>query len=64
MTWRLSRKAAIAGIGQTPYVKAGKSGRSALSLTCEAVLAACSDSGIDVRNIDGFATYGGHDDYL
>lgn len=64
MTWQLSRKAAIVGIGQTRYVKAGRSGRTALSLTCEAVLAACDDAGIDVRTIDGFATYGGHDDFL
>lgn len=64
MTWKLQRKAAIVGIGHTAYVKAGTSGRTALDLTCEAVLAACQDAGVDARDIDGFATYGGHTDFL
>lgn len=64
MIWKLQHKAAIVGIGHTAYVKANTSGRTALDLTCEAVLAACQDAGVDARDIDGFATYGGHTDFL
>lgn len=64
MRWKLSRKVAIAGIGQTAFVRAGASGRSAFSLACEAVLHACTDAGIDAKELDGFATYGGYGEVL
>jgi acetyl-CoA acetyltransferase len=47
--------AAIVGIGQTRFAK--DMGRSELDLACEAVLAACADSGVDVSDIDGVVSY-------
>jgi acetyl-CoA acetyltransferase len=53
---------AVAGIGGTEYYKRG-TGRPEKRMLLEAVLAACSDAGLDPRDIDGFATYGeGHDE--
>ncbi len=63
MRWKLSRKVAIAGIGQTAFVRAGTSGRTAFSMACEAVLGACADAGVDPKEIDGFATYGGYGEH-
>ncbi|WP_326538702.1 thiolase C-terminal domain-containing protein [Pseudorhodoferax sp.] len=64
MSWRLGRKVAIVGIGQTAYLRAGTSGRTAFAMACEAVVAACRDAGVSPREIDGFATYGGHGEHL
>jgi acetyl-CoA acetyltransferase len=58
VTWELQRRAAIVGIGQTPYTRPGQSGRSALQLATEAALSACRDAGISVNDLDGFVTYG------
>ncbi len=51
----LSRKAAIAGIGQTEFSK--DSGRSELRLACEAVLAALADAGLDPADVDGYCNF-------
>ena len=54
------RDAAIVGIGATPYYKRGESWpRTTTELACEAILAACEDAGISVKEIDGFAYYSG-----
>ncbi|BBZ05679.1 lipid-transfer protein [Mycolicibacterium chitae] len=53
----LRGKAAVVGIGSTPYRKRGDSDKSALTLILEAILAACSDAGVDPRQIDGFVSY-------
>jgi acetyl-CoA acetyltransferase len=54
------RDVAIAGIGATPYYKRGESlPKSTNELACEAILAACEDAGLSVRDIDGFAYYSG-----
>lgn len=54
------RDVAIVGIGATPYYRRGESaGRSITRLAGEAILAACADAGLSVREIDGFAYYSG-----
>jgi len=52
---QLGGKAAIVGIGATEFSKA--SGRSEMSLACEAVLAAITDAGLQPSDIDGMVTY-------
>ncbi|MBM3658695.1 MAG: hypothetical protein FJW95_04240 [Actinobacteria bacterium] len=51
----VSRRSAIAGIGQTPYAK--NLGRSELDLACEAIIAACDDAGFPVPEVDGIVSY-------
>jgi acetyl-CoA acetyltransferase len=51
----IRNKAAIVGIGQTEYSK--QSGRSELSLACEAIKNAMDDAGIEVAEIDGLVRY-------
>ncbi|ROO87904.1 acetyl-CoA acetyltransferase [Actinocorallia herbida] len=54
------RDVAIVGVGATDYYKRGESWpRTTTELACEAILAACEDAGISVRDIDGFAYYSG-----
>ena len=51
----LSGGAAIAGIGATEFSK--ESGRSELQLSCEATLAALTDAGLSVADVDGLTTF-------
>ena len=54
------RDVAIVGVGATDYFKRGTSWpRTTTELACEAILAACEDAGISVKQIDGFAYYSG-----
>lgn len=54
------RDVAIVGIGATPYFKRGESLPKTINeLACDAILAACEDAGLSVRDIDGFAFYSG-----
>jgi acetyl-CoA acetyltransferase len=54
------RDVAIVGVGATPYYRRGEShGMSITQLAGEAILAACADAGLSVRQIDGFAYYSG-----
>lgn len=54
------RDVAIVGVGATPYYKRGESvPKTTTQLACEAILAACEDAGINVKEIDGFAYYSG-----
>ncbi len=55
MSNRLGGTAAIVGIGATGFSK--DSGRSEMSLACEAVLAAILDAGLEPSDIDGMVTY-------
>lgn len=48
-------RACIVGVGHTEYSR--DSGRSELSLACEAVSAAIEDAGLQPADIDGFARY-------
>lgn len=45
------------GIGETDYYKHGASPDPEAVLAFKAILAACSDAGLDPREIDGFASY-------
>src|SRR6476661_5118252 len=54
------RDVAIVGVGATPYYRRGESaGKSIVQLAGQAILAACADAGLSVRDIDGFAYYSG-----
>jgi len=55
----LRGRAVIAGVGETPYYKHGKAPDDEFKLALIAVLEACRDAGIDPREVDGFASYGG-----
>jgi acetyl-CoA acetyltransferase len=51
---------AIVGVGATPYYRRGQSWpRTINQLAGEAILAACEDAGLSVKDIDGFAYYSG-----
>lgn len=53
-------KVAVVGVGRTTYYKRGRSWpRTTTELACEAILAACDDAGLSVKDIDGFAYYSG-----
>jgi len=49
--------AVIVGVGETTYYKRGTSPDSEFKLCLSAILRACEDCGLDVRSIDGFASY-------
>jgi acetyl-CoA acetyltransferase len=55
MPTTLKNEAALIGIGQTDFSK--NSGRSELSLACEAVSAAIDDAGLKPSDIDGLTTF-------
>jgi len=55
MPTTLKDEAALIGIGQTEFSK--NSGRSELSLACEAVSAAIDDAGLKPSEIDGLVTF-------
>lgn len=60
MTWANQDKCAIVGIGHTPYYIRGKSWpQTTDEMAGQAIMAACADAGIDVKDIDGFAYYSG-----
>jgi acetyl-CoA acetyltransferase len=50
-------KVAIVGVGETAYYKHGQAPEPEVKLALQAILAACADAGIDLRAIDGFASY-------
>jgi acetyl-CoA acetyltransferase len=50
--------AAIVGVGTTPYYRRGGSWPQTITqLAGQAILAACADAGLSVKDIDGFAYY-------
>jgi acetyl-CoA acetyltransferase len=53
----LRGKVAVAGVGETTYYRHGQASEPEFVLCLKAILAACSDAGIDPRDIDGFASY-------
>lgn len=59
MTNQLGGAAAIVGIGATEFSK--ESGRSELSLACEAVAAAIADAGLQPSDVDGMVTFSSDD---
>ena len=50
-------KVAIAGIAETAYYKRGQAEDAEFKMGLQAILGAAEDAGIDVREIDGFASY-------
>jgi acetyl-CoA acetyltransferase len=51
---------AIVGVGATPYYRRGGSAPQTITeLAGKAILAACEDAGLSVKDIDGFAYYSG-----
>jgi acetyl-CoA acetyltransferase len=50
-------KTAIVGIGETTYYKRGASPVSEFRLALQAILAAVEDAGLQVNDLDGFASY-------
>ncbi len=51
-------KAAIVGVGATPYYKRGQSyPESEFSMACTAILAALDDAGLTIGDLDGFSIY-------
>ena len=50
-------KTAIVGLGETRYYKRGAAPDPEFKLTLDAIIMAADDAGIDVRDIDGFASY-------
>jgi acetyl-CoA acetyltransferase len=50
-------RTAIVGVGETNYYRWGRSPDAEFKLTLDAILAACRDTGIDPRDIDGFASF-------
>jgi acetyl-CoA acetyltransferase len=53
----VKRKVAVIGIGETKYYKHGQAPVSEFRLVLEAITRAAEDAGIDVRSIDGYASY-------
>ena len=52
-------RTAIAGIGVTRFAKhGGITDRTEFQLACEAIMATAEDAGLDVREIDGFCSFG------
>ena len=50
-------KVCIIGVGETEYTKHGRIERPEFQLALEAILAACTDAGLDPKQLDGFASY-------
>jgi acetyl-CoA acetyltransferase len=50
-------KTAVVGIGETTYYKHGGAPVAEFRLVVEAISKAAEDAGVDVRDIDGFASY-------
>jgi acetyl-CoA acetyltransferase len=56
----LTDRYCIVGVGETPYSR--DSGRTTLSMACEAIKRAADDAGLPVKAIDGVTSYQGHND--
>ncbi len=54
----LRNRAAIVGIGHTPFGKRGEyADKGLLRLAVEAIVAACDDAGISPKEVDGYSSY-------
>ena len=54
----LRNRAAIVGVGHTPYGKRGEHAEKGhLRLVVEAITAACADAGISPKDVDGYSSY-------
>jgi len=60
VAWANQDKCAIVGVGATDYYVRGKSWpRTINDMAGEAILKACEDAGISIKDVDGFAYYSG-----
>ncbi len=60
-TRTLKDRAAMVGVGATPYYRRGRSlPQTTMDLAIKATLAALDDAGLAVEDVDGFALYGGN----
>ena len=50
-------KVCVVGVGESEYGRHGSIARPEFQLAIEAILAACSDAGLDPRRLNGFASY-------
>ncbi|MGE0384671.1 MAG: thiolase [Gammaproteobacteria bacterium] len=58
MSSSIKDKAAVVGVGATPYFKRGQSyPETELSMACTATLLALEDAGLTIKDLDGFAIY-------
>ncbi len=55
--WQLKNKTCIVGIGETQFMRWGRSTRSSFDLACEAISKAVADAGLNIHDIDGLVTY-------
>jgi hypothetical protein len=55
--YSIKDKVAVVGLGETKYYKRGQAPVSEFQLACEAILKAVEDAGIEVSDLDGFASY-------
>jgi acetyl-CoA acetyltransferase len=56
----MKNAAAVVGVGSTPYYRRGQSlPQTQMEMACKAILTACEDAGLSVRDVDGFALYSG-----
>lgn len=53
----INGKVAIVGIAESAYYKRGAAPISEIQMTLQAIIDAANDAGLDVRDIDGFASY-------
>jgi acetyl-CoA acetyltransferase len=55
----LTRRACIVGVGETRYTKRGGiTDASEYALAVQAITRACTDAGVDVRDVDGLCSFG------
>src|SRR3954451_25439567 len=55
--WAMQGQAAVVGVGESVYYKAGASPHSALQLSCTAIRNAVADAGLQLSDIDGLVTF-------
>jgi acetyl-CoA acetyltransferase len=53
----LRGRAAVVGVGETPYYKRGQSPDAEFKLALQAIVRACDDAGVSPKDIDGFASF-------
>ena len=50
-------KAVVAGVGESTYYKRGEAPNTEFELACTAIQNAVADAGLDLAEVDGFASY-------
>jgi acetyl-CoA acetyltransferase len=60
MSTKAAERAAVVGVGSTPYYRRGQSApQTLIELACKAMLAAVDDAGLSIEDVDGLAYYSG-----